>query len=543
MRRSTSLRLRRSTCCSGEDVNGCPEYNCECDDNLCPTVTEPICGLGERSETKINGCCESKTCVCDPSTCPAITVTCGPQEKLIALNKNACCPEYTCVCDIFACSSTVPCCDDHETLKVVPDGNCCTKYICECDESRCPPAPVCNEGFELQTTKSGCCPTHKCVCDTSKCQLAARTPACVHSYEKLRLVSSVIVSACCPPVNTYECVCDINRCARPDIVCKSYETVITVPATEGECCPTYECACDYSQCPMAKNMAICEAGKSLRNIEINACCSTVQCVCDECVAPEECPKGTIAHESYNGCGCIERTCTAEPVCCVNEKIYECGETWTEDICTTCTCMEVSKGTYSAVCHETQCSTCSEGYILVPVEGECCGECVQDSCKYNDKTYAVGQTWSPSNDQCSTCCCVRDVLTGSVYTECSTVQCPEFDDSCPPEFIKTSEDGCCVTCERETSGCGVKVDYTDYVEADGCISKEVVQMTLCSGECTSTSIWSEAMNKYHKQCSCCTCTDTETKLVEMICPDNTSFTYELTVAKECSCMSSECTDEN
>merc|ERR1711893_436895 len=157
----------------------------------------------------------------------------------------------------------------------------------------------------------------------------------------------------------------------------------------------------------------CSSDQKLRLVSsfiINPCCPTVQCVCDECIIPDECPKGTIASDSTNVCGCIQRTCIAEPICCIGDKTYECGETWSKGLCTTCTCMEVSEGTYSAVCHETKCSTCSEGYIMMPVEGQCCGECVQESCKYNNKMYTVGQTWSPSNDQCSTCCCVRDQLT-------------------------------------------------------------------------------------------------------------------------------------
>ena len=107
----------------------------------------------------------------------------------------------------------------------------------------------------------------------------------------------------------------------------------------------------------------------------------------------------------------------------------------------------------------------------------------------------------------------------------------------------SADGCCKTCEREDNGCDVKIDYTDYVEVDGCVSDEQIDMTLCSGECTSASVWSDAVNSYHKQCSCCTATATVTKKVNMTCPDGSKKIHELVVATECSCMASKCQDGN
>jgi hypothetical protein len=139
------------------------------------------------------------------------------------------------------------------------------------------------------------------------------------------------------------------------------------------------------------------------------------------------------------------------------------------------------------------------------------------------------------------------LNGEVYTQCSVASCPAFDESCPAENIEFTEDGCCKICKPTTviteEGCSVKVDYKDNIEIDGCVSDEVVEMTLCSGECTSASVFSEALNMYHKQCSCCTATATTTKTVNMTCPDGRKFAHDIVVATECSCMASKCQDGN
>merc|ERR1712117_888831 len=188
----------------------------------------------------------------------------------------------------------------------------------------------------------------------------------------------------------------------------------------------------------------------------------------------------------------------------------------KDACTTCCCSLSANGIYEAVCTEQACEPCQAGYTRVPAaKDQCCGECVPDSCVYNGKTYTVGQTWSPSEDTCSTCVCKLNPLNGEVYTQCSVASCPAFDESCP----------------------------ADNIEINGCVSDEVVEMTLCSGECTSASVFSEALNMYHKQCSCCTATATTTKTVNMTCPDGRKFTHDIVVATECSCMASKCQDGN
>jgi hypothetical protein len=311
----------------------------------------------------------------------------------------------------------------------------------------------------------------------------------------------------------------------------------------GDCCPTYECVCAPCE---ACDIPVCAANQYLMTVAVNECCNSYVCECGECAVPDECPTGFITSDVEDSCGCVCRTCTPPSECILDGTTYYVGETWTKDACTTCCCSLSNNGIYEAVCVEQSCPVCGVGTTRVPpTTDQCCGECVPDSCVHDGKVYAVGQTWSPTQDACNTCMCKLNPLTGKVYTECSVAHCPAFDESCPVHRIKMSADGCCKTCEPVTvvvdEGCAVKVDYHDYYEADGCVSEEMVEMTLCSGECTSSSLFSEALNMYHKQCSCCTAAATETKTVNMVCPDGSRYARSIEVATECSCMASKCQD--
>jgi len=429
-----------------------------------------------------------------------------------------------------------------ESLTIVDTSACCIDYVCTCDMKNCPAAPLCAYGYQLVTIANDCCDEYKCVCDDKLCP-SSYVPECSGAGYVLQVSGYISVipslAECCAATEQYECVCDQSQCAGPQITCAAHELMITVP---GDCCPTYECICDYSKCPSSVPPT-CDDNKQLTSVCLNDCCTTYSCQCKKCEEPITCPAGYDSYEETDDCGCVKRTCCPPEQCVYDDKVYAHGDTWTVDECTTCCCVVTADGTYKSECSTLQCSTCQVGYTLIPVEGQCCGECVPDSCVSNGKTYSVGQTWSPTDDKCNTCVCRSNPLTGAVYTECSVPSCPAFDESCPVEFIKYSADGCCRTCERQDDGCGVKIDYTDYIEVDGCVSDEQVDMTLCSGTCTSASVWSEAINSYHKQCSCCTATSTETKDVKMTCPDGRKYTHQLVVATQCSCMASKCQDGN
>jgi len=526
----------------------CTRYECECDKTRCPAIRDPVCAEGEELRVVNPGaCCEVKQCFCVPSQCPATTTECTKSGyTLSAVDTCACCPSYECTCDKTTCPPIErPQCNVGEQCVIVDEDACCVEYTCICDPTRCPQPPKCSAGYKLSVTKGACCDSYECVCDDTACP-SAYIPTCPDVLGMTLKVTGYVAiqsSDCCPAVEEYGCVCDSTLCpAAPINMCADYEIMISVP---GECCPTYECICDT--CPV-QQVPTCDANKCLTTVALNECCNKYVCECTECAKPTTCPAGFITEETTDDCGCIKRTCTPPKECILNGVTYNVGETWTKDACTTCCCSLSANGIYEAVCTEQACEPCQAGYTRVPAaKDQCCGECVPDSCVYNGKTYTVGQTWSPSDDTCSTCVCKLNPLSGEVYTQCSVASCPAFDESCPADRIEFTEDGCCKICKPTTviteEGCSVKVDYKDNIEIDGCVSDEVVEMTLCSGECTSASVFSEALNMYHKQCSCCTATKTTTKTVNMTCPDGRKFAHDIVVATECSCMASKCQDGN
>ena len=536
----TSIKYGENMCCT--------KYECECDKTTCPYRADPVCAVGEELRVVNPGaCCEYKECFCAPSTCPKSAVSCtAPGYKMTAVDSCACCPEYTCTCDKTMCPPVQrPQCEFGEKLMIVDDEACCVEYTCVCDVMKCPSAPKCAAGYKLEVTKGGCCDSYECVCDDSSCPTAF-IPTCddvVGMTLKVTGYVAVQSSECCPAVEEYSCVCDSSMCPPAPVgMCADYEIMVSKP---GQCCPTYECICD--SCP-ALAPPTCDANKCLTSVAVNDCCTTYVCECYECAVPEECPAGYTASETTDDCGCVVRTCSPPQECIYNGVTYAAGETWTSDACTTCCCTISASGCYEAVCTVQECDVCATGYTRVPAtDGKCCGECVQDSCVHDEKIYAVGQIWSPTNDQCSTCTCKINPLTGKVFTECSVAHCPAFDEECPADRVEYTADGCCRICKPTTvvvdEPCSVKTDYSDYVEVDGCISDQVVEMTLCSGECSSSSVYSEALSMYHKQCSCCTATATVTKEVNMTCPDGRKYVHKMEVATECSCMASKCQDGN
>merc|ERR1712136_9224 len=261
----------------------------------------------------------------------------------------------------------------------------------------------------------------------------------------------------------------------------------------GECCPEYACECDSNKCD--RGVLSCPRGQHLVEKTVNSCCTTTKCACDACEEPETCKEGYSVAETTDSCGCVTRTCTPPMECVYYGDAHAPGLTWMEDICTECTCSDApnAQGEYEASCTAIKCGTCSEGYTYVPVAGQCCGDCVPTVCHYESKQYAPGQTWTDSDNSCTTCECMIDPMTNEVFSQCTAPQCPPTDGMCDPEDIMT----------------------------------------------TSDSVFSSALGRFQKQCSCCSAVKTEQRQIDLTCPDDSVKTYTYEVATECSCHATSC----
>jgi len=219
-----------------------------------------------------------------------------------------------------------------------------------------------------------------------------------------------------------------------------------------------------------------------------------------------------------------------------------GTTWDEDVCLECTCSATpnADGEYTSECTSIQCGKCSEGYTYVPVPGECCGDCVPITCHYDGVQHSVGQTWAPHDDNCTSCECTMNPVTGEVYTTCQQASCPLMDPYCPADKIVTSEDGCCTYCEAAKECQPHKTTY-DTVELDGCVAQEPLDIMTCEGSCTSQSVFSFESGNFTKQCSCCSTQEVEDRTVDLVCPDGSTKTITYQTATSCGCASKKCED--
>merc|ERR1712235_180147 len=181
-----------------------------------------------------------------------------------------------------------------------------------------------------------------------------------------------------------------------------------------DCCPAveeYGCVCDATLCPAAP-INMCADYEIMISVP-GECCPTYECICDTC------PVQQVPTCDANKC----LTTVALNECC-NKYVCECGE-----------CAKPTE--------------CPAGFITEESTDDC--GCIKRTCTppkeciLNGVTYTVGQTWTPSDDTCSTCVCKLNPLNGEVYTQCSVASCPAFDESCPAENIEFTEDGCCKIC--------------------------------------------------------------------------------------------------
>uniref|UniRef100_S4REY1 CTCK domain-containing protein n=1 Tax=Petromyzon marinus TaxID=7757 RepID=S4REY1_PETMA len=249
------------------------------------------------------------------------------------------------------------------------------------------------------------------------------------------------------------------------------------------------------------------------------------------------------------CNCTIRTCVSDEFCTYDGIQYQFGDTWKDGLCTDCSCVMASEGgpsKYEVLCQHTSCPNCLPGESYIPVEGQCCGTCVRTSCVADDgTTYEVGQIWSLDTKGCSRCECV--LAGGYAYVQCAVTQCPPVDPSCPLDLISYSANGCCQFCNRGSPRSGgrrvSRCNATPWMSADGCLSRDSVNVTGCEGACSSRSVLDAATNVYTKQCSCCSATETVTVEVEMVCPDGSARIDRFEMVAACKCDASQCGANN
>ncbi|XP_077553611.1 uncharacterized protein LOC144168516 [Haemaphysalis longicornis] len=338
-------------------------------------------------------------------------------------------PTYSCFCKKGfvlkdgECVETKYCevCDDHGHL--VGDSwqvNDCTTCTCSenlkigCTSILCPAPPVCRDDEKLQ-------------------QLPKQNGTCCETY----LCDANLISSCKPP---------------EPIVCPPGAIIKMKVDDEG--CPKHVCECDPKVCPALQWPVSLDPGVEAY-VEQDGCCNKVSLRCNVNQCPEipKCPPETELEMGPGDC-CTIYKCVPKNKCAyihrykvVNgmqislppgqryQKMYPVDSSWTDGLCTNCTCSQnFHQYQYSCrveVCPSRQKDSQDYEYSVSPRNyGVCCPEQRRTACRGNGQTYYIGSEWRQSEDgKCRSYRCEQVPGTGEAVKVVVTQICNKTDTHC------------------------------------------------------------------------------------------------------------------
>ncbi|MBN3302144.1 MUC2 protein, partial [Amia calva] len=323
-----------------------------------------------------------------------------------------------------------------------------------------------------------------------------------------------------------------------------------------------ECTCDSDTksvqcrplpCPVQPPVTCNEPGQKMVTETVN-CCNTSKCECDVSLCPNTpltCDPGFQPEMKIPEGGCCPAyTCVPKGVCVFNNTEYQPGVEVPENSCDHCQCssnVDPKTKMNTIDCTPTKCDkNCPAGYVYQDAPGQCCGQCVQESCVISllNNTVQIiepGKIWTPPGDKCVHYECVQ--IEDQFIPVEAKITCPPFNPmDCVPGTETIAPDGCCPVCVVIPKNCRIKRNITQLVSS-GCHSSVPVEITSCGGSCGTYSMYSAEANTMQHSCSCCQEMATSKKQVQMICPDKSTFTYSYVYIEQCGCQKTKCVDSS
>ncbi|XP_046897349.1 mucin-5AC-like [Hypomesus transpacificus] len=317
-----------------------------------------------------------------------------------------------------------------------------------------------------------------------------------------------------------------------------------------------ECVCEkatlqpYCQpigCPTQAPLSCNQQGQ-VRVTEQDGCCQKDKCVCNSTKCSSStltCPPGYKTEVSWGVC-CHKSSCVPKDVCVFNNTEYQPGTVVPKDQCQQCVCgpnMDAVSHLHVVDCVPVTCDTnCQVGYKYQPIAGECCGKCVQTGCVVpvsENATHVVqpGTIWYPPGQPCINYECV--IIGKQFITIEATTKCPDFNpEDCIPGTEVIAPDGCCHACIPLPKPCNISNTQV-YLENNGCLSSQKVNLTSCGGSCGTYAMYSAKAQNLERSCSCCQELSTSNRQVELVCKDGSTVSHTYIHIEKCGCLRTEC----
>lgn len=313
-------------------------------------------------------------------------------------------------------------------------------------------------------------------------------------------------------------VCQPKKCARGNLTtCEEDGTYLVVEADpDDKCCNTTSCKCDPKRCKAERPS--CLLGFEVKSEHVpGKCCPVYSCV----------PKGVCVHENAE---------------------YQPGSPVYSNKCQDCVCtdsMDNSTQLNVISCTHVPCNiSCSSGFELVEVPGECCKKCQQTHCiiKRPEQQYIIlkpGEIQKNPNDRCTFFSCMK--INNQLISSVSNITCPDFDPSdCVAGSITYMPNGCCKTCihnpNNNTVPCSA-IPVMKEISYNGCAKN--ISMNFCAGSCGTFAMYSAQAQDLDHGCSCCREERTSVRMVSLDCPDGSKLSHTYTHIESCLCQGTVC----
>ncbi|KAI4572268.1 hypothetical protein MJT46_005336 [Ovis ammon polii x Ovis aries] len=399
-------------------------------------------------------------------------------------------------------------CEEKDATIWKPDS--CQNCRCHGDIVICKPAvcrnPQCafEKGEVLQIPANQCCP--ECV---------PRMPGSCHHEKKIHGHGTAWASSSC---SMCSCTHGEVRCAPrlcPPLMC-GYQELEFIP--EGSCCPV---CVGSGIIPFRATIYPGEPFWGLQSMDfpsssfLSICSALEKSVHTQCfkAAKGSRDKGsdilgdeTVVRVPGKCCPqCSLRSCSAAG------QVYEHGEQWHENACTTCTCDQGE-----VRCHKQPCPPlrCKKGQRRARRQGQCCEDCVSPagSCSHRGLVRYQDEMWKAS--ACEFCVCDRGQVT------CQTAECAKVECARGEELIHL-EGKCCPECISRNGYCVYK-ENAEFMSSNASKVKRIPEGEKWEdGPCKVCECRGAQVTCYEPSCPPCPVATLAQVMEGQCCPECTS----------------------